>query len=338
MKIAVVGGGVVGLTTASLLQNGFMHNAEITVLAESFDQDIVSYVAAGIFRVASTYHGPYERTKKWIEDSYEYYDNIRRANDASLAGVTDISGYIFANSSPRIVQNHWLEPVVPLYRRATEEELQLANGNWKYGSFFSTLRAQCDLYLPWIGRKLQTNGVTLKKQHIDSFHELLQDFDIIMNCTGFGARNLCNENLVAIRGQVHQVRAPWIKLFFYGELDTYVIPGVEGAVTLGGSRSYDCEIMDPCPYEQAAIMKRCTRLIPSLESLEIVRTKVGLRPHREGGVRVAGDIIADSNGKAIIVHNYGHGGYGVSMAPGTAIEAIDTAVQLHKSSSTKCKL
>lgn len=63
MKIAVVGGGVVGLTTASLLQNGFMHNAEITVLAESFDQDIVSYVAAGIFRVASTYHGPYERTK-----------------------------------------------------------------------------------------------------------------------------------------------------------------------------------------------------------------------------------------------------------------------------------
>lgn len=163
------------------------------------------------------------------------------------------------------------------------------------------------------------------------------------------------------------MRAPWIKLFFYGELDTYVIPGVEGAVTLGGSRSYDCEIMDPCPYEQAAIMKRCTRLIPSLESLEIVRTKVGLRPHREGGVRVAGDIIADSNGKAIvgirsfrtkatrtrlywiscklqivyylqIVHNYGHGGYGVSMAPGTAIEAIDTAVQLHKSSSTKCKL
>lgn len=58
MKIAVVGGGVVGLTTALQIQNE-LHNADITVIASSFD-NTVSHVAAGIFRVGSSYSGPNE--------------------------------------------------------------------------------------------------------------------------------------------------------------------------------------------------------------------------------------------------------------------------------------
>lgn len=59
MKVAVVGGGVVGLTTTLLLQQE-LRNAEITVLASDFD-DIVSYVAAGIFRISASYSGPTEQ-------------------------------------------------------------------------------------------------------------------------------------------------------------------------------------------------------------------------------------------------------------------------------------
>lgn len=43
-------------------------------------------------------------SRKWVKDSYEFYDNIRKSDCASYAGVTDISGYIFANSSPHTVQ------------------------------------------------------------------------------------------------------------------------------------------------------------------------------------------------------------------------------------------
>lgn len=59
MKVAIVGGGVVGLTTSLLLQRE-LRNAEVTVLASDFD-DIVSHVAAGIFRVGASYSGPTEQ-------------------------------------------------------------------------------------------------------------------------------------------------------------------------------------------------------------------------------------------------------------------------------------
>ena len=42
--------------------------------------------------------------RQWIKDSYEFYDAVRKMDDASHSGVTDISGYIFANSSQDIVR------------------------------------------------------------------------------------------------------------------------------------------------------------------------------------------------------------------------------------------
>lgn len=59
MKAVIVGGGVVGLTTALILQRE-SRNIEITVLASDFD-DTVSHVAAGIFRVGASYSGPTEQ-------------------------------------------------------------------------------------------------------------------------------------------------------------------------------------------------------------------------------------------------------------------------------------
>jgi glycine/D-amino acid oxidase-like deaminating enzyme len=89
-------------------------------------------------------------------------------------------------------------------------------------------------------------------------------------------------------------------MFFYGELDTYIIPSFDGIVTLGGSRNFDCEKMEICPYEGAAIRERCIKLVPSLATAEIIRQEIGLRPHREGGVKVGGEIITNDGAKSIV--------------------------------------
>ncbi|XP_076642950.1 D-amino acid oxidase 1 [Halictus rubicundus] len=334
MKVAIVGGGVVGLTTALQLQRE-LRNAEITVFASDFEQT-VSHVAAGIFRVGSSYSGPTEQiTREWIGNSYEYYDDLRKSREAAKAGVTSISGYMFANSSPETVKSQWLEKVVPIYKNVSEEEFRLVGGNWKYGSFLTTLLTDCTLYLPWARKKLQENGTKLTVKKLNSFAELIPEWNLIMNCTGFGARSLCNDRrLVSMRGQVIKVKAPWMKTFFYGELDTYIIPGIN-AVTLGGSRSFDSENTKLCPYESKAIRERCNKLIPALKKATVLREEVGLRPHRENNVRVEAEHVTNGLSKAIVVHNYGHGGYGVCTAPGTAKYAVQLAKELHKSSVAK---
>lgn len=332
MKVAVIGGGIVGLTTGLRLKNE-LRNAEVTVFAADFD-NTVSHVAAGLFRIGSSYSGPTEQiTREWIRESYDYYSDIQSCGEASVAGVASISGYMFSNSSPEAVKNRWMEGLVPIYRRVKEDEFRLVEGEWKYGSFFTTLITECNLHLPWAREKLKEKGVQLQIRKIDSLKELVRDWDLIMNCTGFGARTLCDDrHLVAMRGQVLKVKAPWVKTFFYGELDTYIIPGFNGMVTLGGSRSYDCENRRVCRHEAAAIAERCEGLLPGVLRRGDGRELVGLRPHRQGHVRVEAERIFDGPSKAILVHNYGHGGYGVSTAPGTAKYAVKLAGEMHKSS------
>ena len=44
------------------------------------------------------------------------------------------------------------------------------------------------------------------KKSVQSFDELQNQFDVVFNCTGLGAKELCNDyKLVPIRGQVAKV-------------------------------------------------------------------------------------------------------------------------------------
>ncbi|KAL1402376.1 hypothetical protein pipiens_006122 [Culex pipiens pipiens] len=59
MHLCVVGAGVVGLTTGLELQRQF-RNATVTILADRFEQDTCSDVAAGLFRPGTSFAGPTE--------------------------------------------------------------------------------------------------------------------------------------------------------------------------------------------------------------------------------------------------------------------------------------
>ena len=40
-----------------------------------------------------------------------------------------------------------------------------------------------------------------------------RDWDVVVNCTGFGAKRLCGDRMMtANRGQVLKVDAPWVKV------------------------------------------------------------------------------------------------------------------------------
>lgn len=324
-KVAVVGAGVVGLTVAKILQES-CHKAQITVIADKFHESTTSYVAAGIFRPGISFRGPTkEITQKWINDSWYYWQDILKTSEAPEAGIMTLGSYIFSKQNYHVTRNHLIETLVPIYRSVDEEELNLVAGDWKYGSFFSTLKVGCEKHLPWIERRFTKNGGKIVHGKIDSFTSL-SDYDLVFNCSGLGAKFLCNDyDLVPMRGQVVKARAPWLKTAFYGDYDTYVIPGLDGVATLGGVRQYDSYNMEVCRHDSAAIMERCTELLPALKKAEVVDQRVGLRPHRVP-VRVEAEFV----GGLSVVHCYGHGGYGVMCAPGTAQHAVDIGLHLLK--------
>ncbi len=64
--------------------------------------------------------------------------------------------------------------------------------------------------------------------------------------------------------------------------------------------------------------------VPTLDPSRILRMVAGLRPYRRGGIRLA---IEPTDGK-VLVHNYGHGGSGITLSWGSAEEAADLVAQL----------
>ena len=69
---------------------------------------------------------------------------------------------------------------------------------------------------------------------------------------------------------------------------------------------------------------RPVNLAPVIASWDrVIRTTVGLRPHRDSGFVLRADRLDDKT----LIHNYGHGGAGMSLAWGTGAMAADLALQ-----------
>jgi len=64
MHFGVLGSGIIGLTTALELQKEFP-TARVSVIADRFNEDTVSYVAAGIFRPGTSFMGPTQKITQW---------------------------------------------------------------------------------------------------------------------------------------------------------------------------------------------------------------------------------------------------------------------------------
>lgn len=62
---------------------------------------------------------------------------------------------------------------------------------------------------------------------------------------------------------------------------------------------------------------------PSIADDRVIRAVAGLRPYRAGGFVVRAEPLGD----ALLVHNYGHGGAGITLSWGSSRLAVDLALQ-----------
>lgn len=193
---------------------------------------------------------------------------------------------------------------------------------------------------------------------------------IVVNATGLGARTLCADSeLRPALGVLVRVRYPvrFVLQVAGGPLGdpqypTYVIPRNEELCTCGGTVLFDLPaaeqerlvqlstIADHLEPEQIPpiardMLERCRQLYKPWQNkdvaLSVAEVWSGLRPVRTGGVRLelerwpAAVEANNADASRWIIHNYGHGGGGVTVSWGCAAavtelvrslcETIDTA-------------
>ncbi|XP_015921193.1 D-aspartate oxidase [Parasteatoda tepidariorum] len=316
MNVAVIGAGVVGLSTALSIQEVFP-SFKISIFADKFNEETLSSGAGGIFRPEINVHPDSDRVRKWCLDSLSHFTSILNSREASDAGMELVSGYQLSSTSSH-PQNQFLQDLLTQYQVLDEEEIASKSFPEKFrkGVFFTTIVTDCRYYLPWMKSKFEKAGGEIKRKTLTSLDDIPRHYDIVVNCSGLGAQHLISDDqLVAVRGQTIRVKAPWIKHFYYGDA-VYILPGVD-YVTLGGIKDYGSYDLEVNNYQRQWILDKCVELVPSLKNAEIVRDWVGLRPHRPS-VRVDACFVPSDKNYRMVVNNYGHGGHGVALSWGTA--------------------
>ncbi len=93
------------------------------------------------------------------------------------------------------------------------------------------------------------------------------------------------------------------------------------ALGLGLGIGSGCSLTRPTVCADAEIRRRFAKV--RVSPARVIRTVAGLRPFRPSGFVVG----SDRSGGKTIIHNYGHGGGGVSLSWGTSHLAVEEAVK-----------
>ena len=304
MQITIVGAGVSGLSTGiRLLEQGY----NIKIISKEFSPNTVSDVAAAWWYPFLV--EPIEKTNKWSSESF---NEFLRLKNEGLECITMRLGREYLEEKTDLPG--WSRDI-PHFRILESEEII---ENYNFGWELEAPVIEMHHYMPWLLSKFKKLGGLIEVNEFERIEEV--PGDIVVNCSGLGARTLSNdEEVIPVRGQVVYIKQdPG-----FGRYDqqpeslTYTIPRRDVTV-LGGTAQigdWDESIREK---DNESILSKCELLWPELDRKNIIGTAVGLRPSRYE-LRLELELI---NGRKVI-HNYGHGGAGVTLSWGCADEVAN---------------
>lgn len=304
--VAVVGAGVSGLTSAiRLAEDGHV----VRVLARDQSPNTTSDVAAAIW-------GPYkcepvEQVTQWAVESFSTFVQIASDPDSGVVMRHGIYGFA-SGAAPQ-----WTNDV---------PDLEMLDAGSVPDWCGSAARARLPIiemnrYLPWLHQRLDDLNVQHEERLLTSLDDVDANADVIVNASGLGARTLVDDHtLYPVRGRVVYVEQVGIEEFVDLETDGWpigIFPRRDDIVLTGTYEENEYQLDVDREFDDR-IVERCVAIVPRLASARRLRARSGLRPARPA-IRLEAD---RSSSGVPIVHNYGHGGGGVTLSWSCADEVV----------------
>ncbi len=284
--VTVIGAGVIGLTCAHALQEA---GYRVTVVAS--DRPRVSDVAGGLWLPYAA--GNSDEVMLWAMETLLWLEGL---------------GYSAREYLHLQAREPWWLHALPegRVRRAQLEELPAGHDHgWV-------------LRVPLV--EMPRHLRALEPQHIvrRTVTSLDEFSGLVINCTGLAARELAADPTVsAARGQVvHVTTLPGVPCLCDEDQMIYILPRQDRTI-VGGSYEPGSETEAVDPAQTESLLSRACGLVPRLAEAEFLGARVGLRPIRADGPRVAR--IDD------VIHCYGHGGAGLTLSWGCARRVVELA-------------
>lgn len=278
------------------------------------------YLAAGAGDGSTV---PPSDLRRWVADSYAAFRSLTSA----AAGVSEMPLYRLGqseNDAPDVAG------VVPsLTHRVADELPPEMRHIWSYDSFAIDMQ----VYLSWLSGEIKELGVRAQVgRKYRTIDEAIADTgaQVLVNCTGAGAAALCGDR---------QLRGAKGVLLFKDPLPVtgilscreFILAPRERELVAGSLYDLDYSSEQVEPHDVARLEEWHAGW--PAEALELVgitpadmwsaRTRgaiSGIRPVRPVGARFE----LEHHDGCTIIHNYGHGGAGVTVSWGAA-HAVKTA-------------
>ena len=317
MELLIIGCGVSGLTSGVRLLEA---SHRVRIWAESLPPDTTSNIAAAVWYPYNAY--PEHLVVGWGARAFQVFARELAGQPETGVVMRDVIELLPAKSP-----DPWWAPAVPAFRHATDDECL---GRFPDGYSFDAPVIDMSIYLDYLMRRFTDAGGAIERRRVGSLDDAFAESPLVVNCAGLGARALLGDREVTpSRGQVVRVRATpyWRSVLDRVLLDdsdpvnlTYIVPRIHDIV-LGGTAIQGAESTEPDPATTDAIIRRCAALVPALADLtpdDIASVAVGLRPARPA-IRLEREQFAPQRA---VIHNYGHGGAGVTLSWGCAEEVV----------------
>ena len=244
--VAVLGSGVVGLSTARLVQEaGFA----VTVYAAALPPDTTSNVAGGQFHPFAAFH-PGEVTPEFMTQFARALDYSWRRYQIMVGedyGVRWLPTYVRDGSPEAKV----IATFPPINHTLTPAEHPFPDANVLR---YDTMYVETGRYLRQMVRDVQVAGGRFEVRKFATPADIAPlPESLVFNCTGLGSRDLFgDQDLHPVRGQLAILEPqPEVRYAYLG--DGYMFPRPDGII-LGGTFEVDQWDATPQPADIARIL------------------------------------------------------------------------------------